>query len=218
MSIFDVMGPVMTGPSSSHTAGAAKIGRLAKLIFQEQVNKAKVSLHGSFAETYRGHGTDRAVVGGILGFKPDDERLKSSLDIAREREIAVEFESITLKDVHPNTARIELRGERRQLSVIGSSIGGGDIIVSRIDNYEVNISGKYPTLWILHQDKPGEVGIITSVLGYYKINIAFMRVFRKKRGTVGSSIIELDQGVHKEIITELEKLEDIIQVRYIPPL
>lgn len=123
-----------------------------------------------------------------------------------------------MKDVHPNTVLIKLKKGDKELEVTGSSIGGGNIVVHNIDGYEVNIRGNYPTLWVLHRDKPGEVGIITSILGCYKLNIAFMRVFRKKRGTIGSSIIELDQDVDEDIIDHLQGMKDILKVRYIPPL
>lgn len=218
MSIFDVMGPIMIGPSSSHTAGAAKIGKMARLIFNEKIDEANIYFHGSFADTYKGHGTDRAIVGGILGFNLDDERIKNSLEIAREKNIKVTFDRIDLKDAHPNSVMIKLKGESKEFSLVGSSIGGGDILVNKIDTYEVNISGKLPTLWILHQDRPGEVGIITSILGSYKLNIAYMQVFRKKKGTIGSSIIELDHDVNQFIIKHLENMDDIVQVRYIPPM
>lgn len=218
MGVFDIMGPIMIGPSSSHTAGAARLGRLARLVFKKKIVKADIYLHGSFAETYRGHGTDRALVGGILGFKPDDNRIKDSLKIANSEGIGISFNKIKLRDVHPNTVKIKLSGEEEELTLIGSSTGGGEITVSQIDDYEVDIDGKLPTLWVLHLDRPGEVGVITSILGRYSLNIAFMKVFRRKRGKVGSSIIELDQSVDAEIIQQLVNLPDVILVRYIPPL
>src|SRR5690554_4262725 len=125
MSIFEVMGPVMIGPSSSHTAGGVKMGLLAVLAFQSAVEEARITMHGSFAETYHGHGTDRAIVGGILGFKPDDERIRTSIQIAEERGIKISFAKADLGDVHPNTAVIELRGGGNEISVQASSIGGG---------------------------------------------------------------------------------------------
>jgi L-serine dehydratase len=218
MSVFDILGPIMIGPSSSHTAGAARIGFMAKLIFDDDVEAMNIFLHGSFAETGPGHGTDRAVVGGILGFKPDDERIKDSFKFARDMGIEVNFNNIKLSDVHPNTVLIELVKGDRSLKLIASSIGGGNIIVSNIDDYEVNLSGKLPTLWIIHRDKPGKVGLFTSILGSYMLNIANMQVFRKKKGTLASSIIELDHEVNKYILDHLIHLEDIIQVRFIPPL
>lgn len=218
MGVFDIMGPIMIGPSSSHTAGAAKLGRIASLLFNRKIEAAEVFFHGSFAETYRGHGTDRAVAGGILGFKPDDERIKDSRQIARERGINIAYQTIKLKEVHPNTMLIKLNGSGQSLTMLGSSIGGGNISVNMINDYQVNISGKLPTLWVLHQDQPGEIGVITSVLGSYSLNIAFMQVFRKKRGTVGSSIIELDHLPVHAVLQQLESIKNILQVRYIPPL
>src|SRR6056297_699827 len=192
-SIFDVMGPVMVGPSSSHTAGAVKLGRIARFIFSDTIKKAEINFHGSFASTYKGHGTDKAVIAGILGFKPDDERIKNSLEIA-------------------------LSNEKESVSMVGSSIGGSDIKVIEIDNYEVNISGKLPTLWIIHKDRPGMVGVITSVLGSYNLNIAHMQDFRKKKGTIASSIIELDHAVDEYILNHLRNIDGLSLVRYIPPV
>lgn len=217
-SIFDVMGPVMVGPSSSHTAGAVKLGRIARFIFSAEIKKAEILLHGSFASTYKGHGTDRAVVGGILGFKPDDERIKNSLEIAEKKGIEIKFFEGELRDAHPNTLKITLGNGDKTISMVGSSIGGSDIRVKKIDEYDVNISGNLPTLWVIHRDQPGMVGVITSILGSYKLNIANMQDFRKKKGTTGSSIIELDQAVDKYIISHLENIDDISLVRYIPPV
>ncbi len=218
MSIFDVMGPVMIGPSSSHTAGGVKLGLLARMILALPIEEVEILLHGSFAETYQGHGTDRAIVGGILGFKPDDENIRNSLVLAEKRGINISFKKGDLGDVHPNTALLWLRSGETEVTILGSSIGGGDILVTRINDYEVSISGKFPTLWVLHKDQPGKVALITSVLGEHDLNIAFMQVFRKRKGTIGSSIIELDQKVGLDIIKDLEKRDGIILARYIPAL
>ena len=217
-SIFDVMGPVMVGPSSSHTAGAVKLGRIARFIFSDNIKKADIYFHGSFASTYKGHGTDRAVIGGILGFKPDDERIKNSLEIAEKKRIEVNFSEIQLRDVHPNTVKIVLANDDESVTMVGSSIGGSDIKVIEIDNYEVNISGKLPTLWIIHKDRPGVVGVITSILGSYNLNIANMQDFRKKKGAIASSIIELDHAVDEYILNHLRNVDDLSLVRYIPPV
>ena len=216
-SIFDVMGPVMVGPSSSHTAGAVKLGRIARFIFSDNIKKADIYFHGSFASTYKGHGTDRAVIGGILGFKPDDERIRDSLNLAQKRGIDIEFHLSDLRGVHPNTAKLDLYGENKEMTIIGSSIGGSRIKIIQIDDYEVDFSGEMPTLWVLHKDEPGEVGIITSILGSYKLNIASMTVFRNKKGEVGSAIIELDHKVNDFVISHLGNMDDIYQVRYIEP-
>jgi len=207
----------MIGPSSSHTAGAVKVGYLARSIFKDKLNKADIHLHGSFARTFKGHGTDRALVGGLLGFKPDDERIKNSLQIAKERNVEIEFHLSDLRGVHPNTAKLDLVGENKEMSIIGSSIGGSRIKIIQIDDYEVDFSGEMPTLWVLHKDEPGEIGIITSILGNYKLNIARMVVFRNKKGEVGSAIIELDHAVNDFVISNLENMDDIYQVRYVEP-
>lgn len=207
----------MIGPSSSHTAGAVKVGYLARSIFKDKLNKADIHLHGSFARTFKGHGTDRALVGGLLGFKPDDERIKNSLQIAEERDVEIDFHLSDLRGVHPNTAKLDLVGDNKEMSIIGSSIGGSRIKIIQIDDYEVDFSGEMPTLWVLHKDEPGEIGIITSILGNYKLNIARMVVFRNKKGEVGSAIIELDHEVNDYVIANLENMDDIYQVRYVEP-
>jgi len=218
MSIFNIMGPVMIGPSSSHTAGAARIGKMARLIFADDIKKADIKLHGSFASTAQGHGTDRAIVGGLLGFSPDDERIRDSFQLAEEEGMNINFQSANFKGAHPNTALVSMKNEVRELEVMASSIGGGSIKVTRIEDYDVDLSGKYPTLWVVHYDRPGKVNLITSILSSYEVNIAFMHVIRKKRGAIASSIIELDQAINNYIIRYLEIMEDIILVRYIPPL
>jgi L-serine dehydratase len=217
VSVFNVLGPIMIGPSSSHTAGAVKVGYLARSIFKDKLEKAEIYLHGSFARTFKGHGTDRALVGGLLGFKPDDERIRDSLNIAKERGIEIEFHLSDLRGVHPNTAKMKLYGENKEMTIIGSSIGGSRIKIIQIDDYEVDFPGEMPTLWVLHKDEPGEVGIITSILGSYKLNIASMEVFRNKKGEVGSAIIELDHKVNDYVISHLKNMDDIYQVRYIEP-
>lgn len=220
MSIFEIMGPAMIGPSSSHTAGAARLGRMAKLLFAEKIDKAVVKLHGSFADTASGHGTDRAIIGGLLGFLPDDERLKNSFALAEEAGLDFSIEEVKLREVHPNTALIELYNKEldKELEMIGSSVGGGRIEVTAINGSSVKLTGRMPTLWILHKDRPGEIAIITSILGEHEINIAFMQVYRNRKGDVGSSIIEVDQKPDSEVIKSLEESEDIFQVRYLPPL
>ena len=218
MSIFEVMGPIMIGPSSSHTAGAAKLGRMARLLFDEKIEKVVVNLHGSFANTAGGHGTDRAVIGGLMGFLPDDERIRTSFTIAEEEGMDFEFKEVNLRDVHPNTLMLELSSGEKNLSITGSSIGGGKIVITKINQNNVNLTGRMPTLWIMHQDRPGEVGKIPSTLGYHNINIAFMQVYRNKKGDIGSCIIELDQVPDRDVITSLEKMENVLQVRYLPAL
>ncbi|MFW5790738.1 MAG: L-serine ammonia-lyase, iron-sulfur-dependent subunit beta [Bacillota bacterium] len=217
-SLFEIMGPIIIGPSSSHTAGAAKLGRLARLIFDEEIIEVEVGLHGSFASTGRGHGTDRALVGGLLGFKPDDVRIRESLKLAEDKGVEISFYKVKLPDSHPNSVKISMKNEKNQLTIIGSSIGGGNVKVTKIEDYKVNITGSLPTIWLIHQDKPGMVGLITSILGSYNLNIAFMEDFRKIKGTVASAIIELDQEVSKYTLNHLKNTNNIEKVRYIPAL
>lgn len=220
MSIFEIMGPPMIGPSSSHTAGAARLGRMARLLFAEKIDRAVVKLHGSFADTATGHGTDKAVIGGLLGFLPDDERLKNSFVLAEKENMEYSIEEVKLREVHPNTVLIELynQAETKELKMIGSSVGGGRIEVTEINGSSVKLTGRMPTLWILHKDRPGEVAIITSILGDHQINIAFMQVYRNRKGDIGSCIIELDQKPGPEVIESLSRSKDIFQVRYLPAL
>lgn len=217
-SLFDIMGPVIIGPSSSHTAGAAKLGRLARLIFDEKIKEAEIGLHGSFASTGKGHGTDKALVGGLLGFKPDDVRIRESLELAEDNGVKISFYNVKLPDSHPNSVKITMKNARNQLTVIGSSIGGGNVKVTKIEDYKVNITGSLPTIWLIHEDKPGMVGLITSILGSYNLNIAFMQDFRKIKGTAASAIIELDQEVSKYTLNHLKNTNNIEKVRYIPAL
>lgn len=220
MSIFEIMGPAMIGPSSSHTAGAARMGRIARLLFADKIDKAVVKLHGSFADTAAGHGTDKAVIGGLLGFLPDDERLRNAFELAEKEGMEFVLEEVKMREVHPNTAKLELYNNQKdkKLTVVASSIGGGKIKVTEIDGSPVEITGRMPTMWILHHDRPGEIGVITSILGSYKINIAYMHVYRNQKGDVGSCIIELDQKPNQYVIKHLENTKDIIQVRYLPKI
>ncbi len=218
MSIFNIMGPIMIGPSSSHTAGPVKIGNIARLIFADKIITADIYFHGSFAETYKGHGTDRAIVGGLLGYTPDDEKIKDSLTYAKNNNIKINFGKIDLKNTHPNTILIKISNNKKELNIQGASTGGGDIVIQKINGYQVNISAKYPTLWLLHRDKPGMAGKITSVLGKHNLNIAYMQLFRKQRGRTASSIIELDHKISNNILEELTAITGIKEIKFIPAL
>jgi len=191
---------------------------MARLLFADKIDRAVVKLHGSFADTAVGHGTDRAIIGGLLGFLPDDQRLRNSFALAEEEGMEFSLEEVKLREVHPNTAKIELYNKEKdkRLEIVGSSIGGGRIKITEINGSPVELTGRMPTLWILHHDRPGEVGIITSILGSYKINIAFMQVYRNRKGDIGSCIIEMDHKPNQFVIKHLENSEDIIQVRYLP--
>ncbi|HJS47423.1 MAG TPA: L-serine ammonia-lyase, iron-sulfur-dependent subunit beta [Gemmatimonadales bacterium] len=193
VSLLDIIGPVMVGPSSSHTAGACRIGLLARALAGGMPDRAKVELHGSFARTGVGHGTDRAIAGGLLGFQPDDERLRRSLELADEAGLAITFANAKLRgNHHPNTTRITVARGDRTLSVTGSSLGAGRISITDIDGYPVDITGALPTLVFVAPDVPGIVATVTSALAGEQANIATMRVSRRRKGGEAIHIYELD--------------------------
>lgn len=200
MDVFQVIGPVMIGPSSSHTAGAVRLGRLGRAILAGEPREAEFLLHGSFARTYRGHGTDRALVAGLLGFDVDDERVRRALDLARERGLKVSFEERDLGEVHPNSVLMVIKGEDRGVKVLGSSLGGAQVVVTRIDDFAVEITGQLPTLVAAYQDRPGVVAEVTALLADLGINIASMRVSREGRGRRALMIVETDEPVPREVI------------------
>ena len=212
-SAFDIIGPIMIGPSSSHTAGAVRLGLMARAILGEEVKIINIKLYGSFAQTYKGHGTDRALIAGIMGFKPDDERIRNSLEIAKEKNIEFIFSKVDLEDAHPNTAIIELIGVTdRKIEVTGASIGGGNIIISAVNNYEVQLSGKYPSIIIVHQDMPGVVNGVTAALARYNINIAYMKVSRSERGAEALMNIEVDDTISDEAVKACSRVIGVKKV------
>ncbi|MCK5128290.1 MAG: L-serine ammonia-lyase, iron-sulfur-dependent subunit beta [Clostridiales bacterium] len=218
-SIFDVIGPVMIGPSSSHTAGAAKIGYLSTQIFDKQITAVEFYLHGSFAKTYKGHGTDRALLAGIMRIKPDDSKLRKAFEIVQERGIEYNFYKEDLGDVHPNSVRIVLFGiDDTSEQIIGSSVGGGRILISRIGQTDVEVDGDYATLITKHFDKPGVIAKVSTILSAYGINIAFMKVFRQLRGAQASLIVQVDEILKEEILNKIQELDEIQEVKFINSL
>lgn len=219
MNLFDIIGPVMIGPSSSHTAGAAQIGRVARQLLGEPPVKAVVSFHGSFEKTYRGHGTDRAVVGGLLDMAVDDERLRRSLHIAKEQGLEVTFRAVHLRDAHPNTVVVEAVGESgRRVRVQAASIGGGSIRVQYLDGLEVGFSGEKITLVIRHTDAPGAIAMVTRLLSEAGINIATMRVFRHEVGGKACMAIELDARPEPALLAALRALPGLKDVTLLDQL
>lgn len=217
--VFDILGPIMVGPSSSHTAGAARLGKVARSIAGGDIKKVIFLLHGSFGKTYKGHGTDRALVAGILGMEPSDLRLRDSLSIAKEKGIDIEFKETDLGDAHPNTVKFLITGkEGRKYEMIGSSIGGGSIEVSEVNGEKVEFTGAYPTIIISHVDVPGVVSNVTSLLYDNAINIAFMKVFRSQKGKEATMVFEVDNEVTNNIIDEIKVLESINKVIRINPI
>lgn len=210
MDLFDLIGPVMIGPSSSHTAGAARIGLTAYSLLGEKVVKADVGLHGSFAKTYRGHGTDRAIVGGLLGMHVDDPRLRDSLEIARQQGMDVRFEQVNLRGAHPNTVRLHVTGERgTALTLEAASVGGGNIEIHRINGLSVNFTGKADTMIIHHIDMPGAIAAVTSTLARHRVNIANMQVYRRKLGGDAMMVLELDGAPSQADLDIIRQIPDI---------
>ena len=214
-SVFDVIGPIMVGPSSSHTAGAVRIGLVVHQILKAIPKEVTILLHGSFAETYRGHGTDRAIVAGLLGFNTDDERITDALNIAKQVGMKFIFRLVDLGDeYHVNTAKIIVKGaETPRIEVVGSSIGGGNIVIVEINGFKTELTGDYNTIITLHQDTPGVIAKVTDVLSKYGVNVAFMRVSRKAKGREAFMAIEVDHEVPSEVLEEITSFKEIKLVR-----
>lgn len=219
-SVFDILGPIMIGPSSSHTAGAARLAKIAEIIAGDNISKVQFLLHGSFAKTYKGHGTDKALVAGILGMSPWDENLKNSMEIAEERGISVEFIEKDLGDVHPNTVKFIITKKNGEVSqIMGSSIGGGNVVINEVDKDKIEFTGVYPTILINHLDMPGMVARVSEVLYEHKINIAFMKVYRKSiKGSRAVMVFEVDDFIIKDVVDEIEDIPNIYRVRAINPI
>ncbi len=215
INIFDMMGPVMVGPSSSHTAGAARIGNMGRTLLGEEVARADIGLYGSFAETGFGHGTDRALLAGLLGMKPDDLRIPNAYEEANRAGMAYSFRTVELRDAHPNTALLELTGKSgKKLTLQAAYIGGGAIVVNKIDGIDVNFTGDFNTLIVRNQDESGSVAAITSILSQVHINVANMSVNRHRRGGDALMVIETDQHIKPRQVEFLSELPGILSVTY----
>lgn len=219
ISVFDVLGPNMIGPSSSHTAGAAVIGRLAHKLIAPPLTRVEFILYGSFAKTYRGHGTDRALLGGVMGFAADDTRIRDSFQIAEERGIRYSFlPNETETDIHPNTVDIRMENASGQtVTIRGESLGGGKVRIVRINGVEVDFSGEYSAVIVVQQDRPGVVAHITRVISDRGVNIAFMRLFRDAKGHTAYTIVESDGRLPEDIPGELRKNPNIRDVMLVQP-
>jgi L-serine dehydratase len=216
VSLFDILGPVMVGPSSSHTAGACRLGLMARAILGDTPKRARIALHGSFAATGEGHGTHRALVGGLIGIAPDDLRLKRAYDEAKAAGLEWDFEEVDLgEDAHPNTAVLELtRGDERVV-VRGSSVGGGRVEVTEIDGFPISLSGAYHTLVVLARDEPGTIMTISGLLAAETINLATMRVDRTGRQKDALMTLEADAPIPERVLEELRGFEWLHWVRRI---
>lgn len=213
MNVFDIIGPVMIGPSSSHTAGAVRLGRVAWKLLEERAVKAEIQLSGSFAQTYRGHGTDKALVGGIMGMHTYDEKIRDSLELARQQGLEYSFQVCEIPGAHPNTARIILEGEHgARVEVVGASIGGGNILVTEINGMAVSFTGQHNTLLVLHYDKPGTIAAVTNFMAYSEVNIGNFRLTRPKKGGEAVMTIEVDGDVSDSLINSLRILPNVINV------
>ena len=213
-SVFDIIGPVMIGPSSSHTAGAARIGKVVRSIFGQQPDSVDIYLYESFAKTYRGHGTDIALVGGLLGMEPDDEQLANSLEIVYEQGMEVCFIPKSEKADHPNSVKIVVSSGDRKLSVTGISIGGGNIQISELNGFKLSLSMGTPTFIVVHQDVPGMIAKVTNILSASDINISTMTVTRESKGEKAIMIIEVDQAEVGDIVMQLAEIPHIYSVNY----
>ena len=217
LSIFDVIGPNMIGPSSSHTAGAVSIALMARKLFSEEIKDVTFTLYGSFAKTYQGHGTDRALLGGILGFATYDERIRDAFEHAKNMNVTYKYviDEETLTN-HPNTADIDIVGVTgRKMSVRGESIGGGKMKIVRIDNIDVEFTGEYSTLIVHQQDKPGVVAHITQALAEHNVNIAFMRLFREDKGAAAYTVVESDELIPEEVLTRIHTNPNVSELMLI---
>ena len=216
---FDILGPNMIGPSSSHTAGALRIAFVAGRMVERAVS-VKFVLYGSFARTYHGHGTDRALVGGILGYHPDDERIRDSFEHAQEAGLAFSFEeNFTDKEIYPNTVDIYVTDKDGSVvSLRGKSIGGGNAVITRLNGVDVELTGNYCTLVVEHVDKKGTLAFVTTVLSAYDLNIGSLRLYRESKGKRAYAIIEVDTNVSNQVVSALKGVESVTNVLVVPAI
>ena len=216
---FDILGPNMIGPSSSHTAGALRIAFVAGRMVERAVS-VKFVLYGSFARTYHGHGTDRALVGGILGYHPDDERIRDSFEHAKEAGLAFSFEeNFTDKEIYPHTVDIYVTDKDGSVvSLRGKSIGGGNAVITRLNGVDVELTGNYCTLVVEHVDKKGTLAFVTTVLSAYDLNIGSLRLYRESKGKRAYAIIEVDTNVSNQVVSALKGVESVTNVLVVPAI
>ena len=217
VSITDIIGPIMVGPSSSHTAGAARIGRMGRRLLDEPVAEAEILLYGSFLMTHRGHGTDRALIAGLLDMPVDDARLRDSFDWARRAGMSFRFGEARLKQAHPNTAVLNLVGRTgKRISLQAASVGGGAIRVDELNGMAVSFTGQRNTLIIPHKDRPGEIAVVTACAAQFDLNIAAMQDFRDRKGGDACMLIEIDSAPEEALLWTMRKLPGIYDVIFVP--
>ncbi len=218
-SVFDILGPIMIGPSSSHTAGACRLGGMARQMLQNEPKQATIYLHDSFQKTRFGHGTELAILGGVLGLEPENHDLKNAKKLADHRNLSFTFQALELPGEHPNSCQVNLKDkDGHSISITGSSIGGGRIIISKVDDFQVNLSGQFHALITKHTDRPGIVYRVTKAISSKDINIAYMQVSRTRKGKLASLIVETDQAIPTDIKEQLREDPDIEQIRVIMPI
>lgn len=216
MDLFDVMGPVMVGPSSSHTAGAVRIGYVTRKLLGEEPARAELLLHGSFAATGAGHGTCQALVAGLLGMKPDDIRIPRSFGLAEKAGLEIHMGTVNLRGAHPNSVQLKIRGAGgREIEVVASSLGGGRIVIVSIDGIETNFTGNDPTLVVHNLDLPGHVAAVTGILSRYGVNIARMQLYRDKLGGYAVMVLECDEEIADEALSQIRRIDGVIKVTYL---
>lgn len=217
--VFDIVGPIMIGPSSSHTAGACRLGLMARAILGSQPKEALIEFVGSFAATYRGHGTDRAIIAGLLGMPPDDERLPYSFDLAREMGLAYSFSPLKKSGVHPNTAILRLTDESdHTIRVEGTSIGGGNILIKELNGFKLDLSGALPSVIVAHLDRLGVIANITHLIAEAGCNIASIRDIREKRGQTALMVIETDEMLSPAYVQRITASRHILTAFTVPKL
>lgn len=215
VSILDVMGPVMVGPSSSHTAGTARLGRVAREILDEDPATVHFYLHPPLASTYRGHGSDFALVGGSIGLNVDDPSIPEAIRIAEQMGMDIEFSEEDLGDVHPNTVRVEIQGPSRKVEIVGSSIGGGVIEVFNINGFQTRFKGDSPTLLLFYRDRPGMIAEVATLIAEEEINIASLYCSRKQRGKDAFMQVDVDSPLARSALHRICALSDVTDARYL---
>ncbi|MFB7812569.1 L-serine ammonia-lyase, iron-sulfur-dependent subunit beta [Paenibacillus chitinolyticus] len=213
--VFSIIGPSMIGPSSSHTAGAIRLGRVARQLFGQQPDKAELTFYGSFADTYRGHGTDLAIVGGLLDYETDNSRIPDSLEDAEAAGVEIVFHTSKGLTVHPNTAKIVLYAGGQELSMVGASIGGGNIEILGVNQFDLKFTGEFPTLVVSHHDRPGMIADITAILQKHNVNIGYMDLDRKGRDGDAMTVIEADSVITDDLIGEILRLSEVDGVKIV---
>lgn len=211
-SVFEIIGPVMVGPSSSHTAAAVRIGLIARKLFGSEPKKVKVLFYGSFAETYRGHATDVAVIGGLLNFATDEPKIRESLQIAKDRGMEILFEKADALPKHPNTMQLTLSNDEKTMVITGVSLGGGTIEITEVDGFTLRLSGEHPSILIFHQDAYGTIASVSTILMIHKLNIGHMEVSRKDKGSLALMVIETDQAIPDAVLEVIRGQNNIHQV------